>query len=89
MRAFWCSKWVIRGIFGKLKKSTFQRYQVYTNRSSVGKAMAPGSKGVRAVFFIFSVKIPAKPEMLLANQELHVVAGVSLFLNVPNLRINS
>jgi hypothetical protein len=40
-------------------------------------------------FCIFSVKIPAEPEMLLANQELHVVAGVALFLNVPNLRINS
>jgi hypothetical protein len=52
--AFWCSKWVMRGTVGKLEKSTFQRYKVCANRSSDGKVMAPGSRGVRAVFLRFS-----------------------------------
>jgi hypothetical protein len=46
--------------------------------------------GVSEQFFcVFPAKIPAKPEMLPANRELHVVAEVALFLKVPNLRINS
>jgi hypothetical protein len=40
-------------------------------------------------FYVFPVKISAKPEILSANQELHVIAKVALFLKVPNLWINS
>ena len=42
------------GTIGNLEKYTFQRYQVFTNRSSVRKVMALGSRGVRAVFLRFS-----------------------------------
>jgi hypothetical protein len=77
----------MRGTVGNLEKSTFQRYQVCANRSSIGKVMAPEKAGVSELFFL--AKIPAKPEMLSANRELHVAAGVALFLKVPNLRINS
>ena len=46
--------------------------------------------GASELFFcVFPTKIPAKPEMLLANRELHVTVGVALFLKFPNLRINS
>ena len=45
--------------------------------------------GASKLFFcVFLAKIPAKREMLPANQELHVIAGVVVFLKVPNLRIN-
>ena len=44
----------MRGTVGKLEKPTFQRYQVFINRSSIGKIMAPRSRGVRAVFLCFS-----------------------------------
>jgi hypothetical protein len=76
------------GTIGKFEKSTFQRYQVCVNRNLVGKVMAPGSRSVRAVFLSFSGEDSAKPEMLLANRELHVVTRVALFLKVLNLRIN-
>jgi hypothetical protein len=46
--------------------------------------------GASELFFcVFPVKIPAKREMLPMNRELHVIAGVVVFLKVPNLRINS
>jgi hypothetical protein len=35
-------------------KSTFQRYKFYANQSLEGKVMAPGSRGVRAIFSRFS-----------------------------------
>ena len=54
LEAFWCSKWVMQHIFGKIMKSTFQRYKVRANRSSYGRVMAPGSRGVGAVFSRFS-----------------------------------
>jgi hypothetical protein len=44
----------MRDIFGKIKKSNFQRYKVCMNRSSDGKVMAPGSWVVRAIFLCFS-----------------------------------
>jgi hypothetical protein len=44
----------MRGTVGKIEKSTFQQYQVHANRSSVGKVMALGSRGVRAAFLRFS-----------------------------------
>jgi hypothetical protein len=73
---------------GKLSTSTFQRYKVCMNRSSEGRVMAPGSWGARAVFCIFPAKIPAKRGKPPANRELHVVAGVALFLTHPGSRIN-
>ena len=39
---------------GNLAKSTFQRYKVRANRSSDGRVMAPGSRGVGVVFSRFS-----------------------------------
>jgi hypothetical protein len=54
LEAFWCSKWVIQGIVGKLEKYTFQQCKVCMNRSSDGKVMAPGSWVFRAVFSRFS-----------------------------------
>uniref|UniRef100_A0A2N9EG70 Uncharacterized protein n=1 Tax=Fagus sylvatica TaxID=28930 RepID=A0A2N9EG70_FAGSY len=41
-------------IVGKLSTSSFQRYKVCTNRSSDEGVMAPGSRGVGAVFVHFS-----------------------------------
>uniref|UniRef100_A0A2N9F0U6 Uncharacterized protein n=1 Tax=Fagus sylvatica TaxID=28930 RepID=A0A2N9F0U6_FAGSY len=41
---------------GKLGKSTFQRYKVRANRSLDERVMAPGSRGVWAVFSHFSGK---------------------------------
>uniref|UniRef100_A0A2N9EFT2 Aminotransferase-like plant mobile domain-containing protein n=1 Tax=Fagus sylvatica TaxID=28930 RepID=A0A2N9EFT2_FAGSY len=40
----------MRHIFGKLSTSSFQRYKVCANRSSDEGVMAPGSRGVGAVF---------------------------------------
>ena len=54
MEVFWCSKWVVQHIVGKLSTSSFQRYKVCMNRSSDERVMAPGSRGVRAVFVCFS-----------------------------------
>uniref|UniRef100_A0A2N9FWI5 Aminotransferase-like plant mobile domain-containing protein n=1 Tax=Fagus sylvatica TaxID=28930 RepID=A0A2N9FWI5_FAGSY len=48
------SKWVMRHIVGKLSTSSFQRYKVCANRSSDEGVMAPGSRGVGAVFVHFS-----------------------------------
>ena len=54
LEIFWCPKWIMCGTVGKLKKSNFKRYQVCANRSLDRKIMAPGSRGVRAVFLCFS-----------------------------------
>ena len=48
------SKWVMQHIVGKLSTSSFQRYKVYVNRSLDERVMAPGSRGVGAVFVHFS-----------------------------------
>ena len=39
---------------GKIENYSFQRYHVRSNRSSDERVMAPGSKGVRAVFLYLS-----------------------------------
>uniref|UniRef100_A0A2N9FYI9 Uncharacterized protein n=1 Tax=Fagus sylvatica TaxID=28930 RepID=A0A2N9FYI9_FAGSY len=89
LEVFRNSKWVMRHIFGKLSTSSFQRYKVCTNRSSDEGVMAPGSRGVGAVFVHFSdAKIPVKRGMLSANREFHVVAGVIIFPTHPGSRIN-
>uniref|UniRef100_A0A2N9FK74 Uncharacterized protein n=1 Tax=Fagus sylvatica TaxID=28930 RepID=A0A2N9FK74_FAGSY len=54
LEAFWCSKWVMQHIVGKLLTSTFQWYKFYVNRSSDERVMAPGSRGAGAVFVCFS-----------------------------------
>uniref|UniRef100_A0A2N9G1A0 Uncharacterized protein n=1 Tax=Fagus sylvatica TaxID=28930 RepID=A0A2N9G1A0_FAGSY len=56
LKAFWCSKWVIWDIVGKLEKSTFQRYKFCMNWSSDGKVMAPGSRVSELFFSRFSGK---------------------------------
>ena len=86
LEVFRCPKYVMLGTVGNLKMSSFQWYPI--NRSLDEKVMAPGSKGVQAVFLCFSARIPTKPEMLSANRELLVVAEHIFFLKVPNLRIN-
>ena len=48
------SKWVMQHIVGKLSTSSFQRYKVFMNRSSDERVMAPGSRGVGAIFVHFS-----------------------------------
>ena len=52
--AFWCSKWVMHHIVGKISTSTFRRYKVCTNRSSDERVMAPGNRGTGVVFVCFS-----------------------------------
>jgi hypothetical protein len=90
LKAFWCSKWVIWDIVGKLEKSTFQRYKFCMNRSSNGKVMAPGSRGVRAIFFaFFRRRFRPNGGKLPANRELRLVSGVPVFLMHPSLRIKS
>uniref|UniRef100_A0A2N9GLL7 Uncharacterized protein n=1 Tax=Fagus sylvatica TaxID=28930 RepID=A0A2N9GLL7_FAGSY len=54
LEVFRNSKWVMQHIVGKLSTSSFQRYKVCTNRSSDEGVMAPGSRGVGAVFVHFS-----------------------------------
>uniref|UniRef100_A0A2N9GNF7 Uncharacterized protein n=1 Tax=Fagus sylvatica TaxID=28930 RepID=A0A2N9GNF7_FAGSY len=85
LEVFRNSKWVMRHIVRKaLRRPTFQRYKVCTNRSSDEGVMAPGSRGVGAVFVHFSdANIPVKRGMLSANREFHVVAGVIHLSNAP------
>uniref|UniRef100_A0A2N9GUV5 Aminotransferase-like plant mobile domain-containing protein n=1 Tax=Fagus sylvatica TaxID=28930 RepID=A0A2N9GUV5_FAGSY len=54
LEVFRNSKWVMQHIVGKLSTSSFQRYKVCVNRSSDEGVMAPGSRGVGAVFVHFS-----------------------------------
>uniref|UniRef100_A0A2N9GAJ1 Uncharacterized protein n=1 Tax=Fagus sylvatica TaxID=28930 RepID=A0A2N9GAJ1_FAGSY len=54
LEVFWNSKWVMQHIAGKLSTSSFQRYKVCMNRSSDERVMAPGSRGIGAVFVHFS-----------------------------------
>uniref|UniRef100_A0A2N9HA70 Uncharacterized protein n=1 Tax=Fagus sylvatica TaxID=28930 RepID=A0A2N9HA70_FAGSY len=87
LEVFWNSKWVMRHIVGKLSTSSFQRYKVCANRSSDEGVMAPGSRGVGAVFVHSSdAKIPVKRGMLSANREFHDVAGVIIFPTHPGSR---
>uniref|UniRef100_A0A2N9HQI4 Aminotransferase-like plant mobile domain-containing protein n=1 Tax=Fagus sylvatica TaxID=28930 RepID=A0A2N9HQI4_FAGSY len=89
LEVFRNSKWVMRHIVGKLSTSSFQRYKVCANRSSDEGVMAPGSRGIGAVFVhSFPVKIPVKRGMLSANREFHDVAGVIIFPTHPGSRIN-
>jgi arginase family enzyme len=70
-------------IAGKLSTSSFQRYEVYMNRSSDERVMAPGSRGIGAVFVHLSGEDSIKWGMLSANREFHDVAGVVIFPTHP------
>jgi hypothetical protein len=50
LEVFRNSKWVMQPIAGKLSTSSLQRYEVCLNRSSDERVMAPGSRGIGAVF---------------------------------------
>uniref|UniRef100_A0A2N9I7Y4 Uncharacterized protein n=1 Tax=Fagus sylvatica TaxID=28930 RepID=A0A2N9I7Y4_FAGSY len=55
LEVFWCSKWVMHHIFGKLSTSTFQWYKVCMNRSSDERVMAPRKSGCQELFLcVFS-----------------------------------
>uniref|UniRef100_A0A2N9HVD4 Integrase catalytic domain-containing protein n=1 Tax=Fagus sylvatica TaxID=28930 RepID=A0A2N9HVD4_FAGSY len=54
LEVFRNSKWVMQHIVGKLSMFSFQRYKFCVNRSSDEGVMAPGSRGVGAVFVHFS-----------------------------------
>ena len=79
----------MHGTVGKLEKYSSQQYQVRVNRNSNREVMAPRNKGAEQFFCVFPGKIPAKPEMLPANRELHVVTKVTIFLKVADLWTNS
>jgi hypothetical protein len=51
--------------------------------------MAPGSRASELFFCVFLARIPAKQEMLPANRELRLVAGVAVFIEYLSLWINS
>uniref|UniRef100_A0A2N9HKL5 Aminotransferase-like plant mobile domain-containing protein n=1 Tax=Fagus sylvatica TaxID=28930 RepID=A0A2N9HKL5_FAGSY len=56
------------------------------NRSSDERVMAPGSRGIGAVFrALLPVKIPIKRGMLSANREFHDVAWSHYLSNAPGL----
>ena len=88
LEVFRYSKWVMQHIVGKLSTSIFQRYKVCTNLSSDGRVITPGSRGARAIFTRFSSEDSVKRGMLPANRELHVIAGVIIFLTHPGPRVN-
>ena len=54
LKVFQNSKWVMQHIARTPSTSSFQRYKVYTNRSSEERVITPGSRGVGAVFVHFS-----------------------------------
>jgi hypothetical protein len=66
-------------IAGKLSTSSFQRYEVCVNRSSDERVMAPGSRGIGAVFVHLSGEDSDQMGDASANREFHDVAGVVIF----------
>uniref|UniRef100_A0A2N9GT61 Uncharacterized protein n=1 Tax=Fagus sylvatica TaxID=28930 RepID=A0A2N9GT61_FAGSY len=51
-------------IAGKLSTSSFQRYEVCMNRSSDERVMAPGSRGIGAVFVHFSFPVKIRSDQM-------------------------
>uniref|UniRef100_A0A2N9HJ79 DUF7745 domain-containing protein n=1 Tax=Fagus sylvatica TaxID=28930 RepID=A0A2N9HJ79_FAGSY len=76
----------MRHIVGKLSTSSFQRYKVCANRSSDEGVMAPGSRGVGAVFVHFSdAKIPVKRGMLFGEPRVPRRSRSHYLSNAPGL----
>uniref|UniRef100_A0A2N9EZY1 Uncharacterized protein n=1 Tax=Fagus sylvatica TaxID=28930 RepID=A0A2N9EZY1_FAGSY len=85
-RSSWNSKWVMRHIVGKLSTSSFQRYKVCANRSSDEGVMAPGSRGIGAVFVHSSdAKIPVKRGMLIGEPRVPRRSRSHYLSNAPGL----
>uniref|UniRef100_A0A2N9FKG3 Aminotransferase-like plant mobile domain-containing protein n=2 Tax=Fagus sylvatica TaxID=28930 RepID=A0A2N9FKG3_FAGSY len=85
-RSSWNSKWVMRHIVGKLSTSSFQRYKVCANRSSDEGVMAPGSRGIGAVFVHSSdAKIPIKRGMLIGEPRVPRRSRSHYLSNAPGL----
>uniref|UniRef100_A0A2N9GA46 Aminotransferase-like plant mobile domain-containing protein n=2 Tax=Fagus sylvatica TaxID=28930 RepID=A0A2N9GA46_FAGSY len=78
-----------RHIAGKLSTSSFQRYKVCLNRSSDERVMAPGSRGIGAVFVHFSGEDSDQTGDAFGEpREFHDVAGVfaHIFDLAPDVR---
>uniref|UniRef100_A0A2N9H6K1 Uncharacterized protein n=1 Tax=Fagus sylvatica TaxID=28930 RepID=A0A2N9H6K1_FAGSY len=76
----------MRHIVGKLSTSSFQRYKVCANRSSDEGVMAPGSRGVGAVFVHSSdAKIPVKRGMLFGEPRVPRRSRSHYLSNAPGL----
>uniref|UniRef100_A0A2N9H6H1 Aminotransferase-like plant mobile domain-containing protein n=1 Tax=Fagus sylvatica TaxID=28930 RepID=A0A2N9H6H1_FAGSY len=76
----------MRHIVGKLSTSSFQRYKVCANRSSDEGVMAPGSRGVGAVFVHSSdAKIPVKRGMLIGEPRVPRRSRSHYLSNAPGL----
>jgi hypothetical protein len=76
-------------IVGKPQMSTFQRIKVARIGVRTEKLWLPEVGSSELFFRIFPVKILVKRGKPLANRELHVVAGVAIFLTHPGSWINS
>uniref|UniRef100_A0A2N9F8X6 Uncharacterized protein n=1 Tax=Fagus sylvatica TaxID=28930 RepID=A0A2N9F8X6_FAGSY len=76
----------MRHIVGKLSTSSFQRYKVCANRSSDEGVMAPGSRGIGAVFVHSSdAKIPIKRGMLIGEPRVPRRSRSHYLSNAPGL----
>uniref|UniRef100_A0A2N9GVG7 Uncharacterized protein n=1 Tax=Fagus sylvatica TaxID=28930 RepID=A0A2N9GVG7_FAGSY len=76
----------MRHIVGKLSTSSFQRYKVCANRSSDEGVMAPGSRGIGAVFVHSSgAKIPIKRGMLFGEPRVPRRSRSHYLSNAPGL----
>uniref|UniRef100_A0A2N9HX10 Uncharacterized protein n=1 Tax=Fagus sylvatica TaxID=28930 RepID=A0A2N9HX10_FAGSY len=76
----------MRHIVGKLSTSSFQRYKVCANRSSDEGVMAPGSRGIGAVFVHSSdAKIPVKRGMLFGEPRVPRRSRSHYLSNAPGL----
>ena len=80
------------GVYGKLMMSSSECHKSHEESSLGLWDTALRIEATRVIFVVRShlpIKIPAKPEKLLAIQELHVVVEGTLFLKDSNLQTNS
>ena len=87
--AIWCSKQVILGTLERLRSILSNDITFAQIGARMRELWLPEARVFEQFFSTFPTKIPAKPEMLPANRELHVVAKVTFFLQVSNLQVNS
>ena len=87
--AIWCSKQVILGTLERLRIILSNDIMFAQIGARMRELWLPEARVFEQFFSTFPTKIPAKPEMLPANRELHIVAEVALFIKVSNLWINS